>query len=112
MTLFADEAALEAKVIELAEANGWAVMKVNKASNRTPTKIVGVIGTHGRGWPDLTLWHPEHGLIFRELKMRGKKVRPEQPLVLASLSAAEQDATVWWSDEYDTLITETLKGTR
>lgn len=79
--------------------------------------------------PDLTLWHPQHGLIWRELKVPkgaggrildsqwtpAKHLRhrtlPGQREVLTSLRAAGADVDVWTpADLRSGLIDHTLTG--
>ena len=84
------ETELQRYVLRLAADRDWWAMHVRlgKASRPiTPTSV--------RGWPDLTLWRPGSGLLFRELKGPDGKLKPHQADVLASLEAAGQDVDVW-----------------
>ena len=59
------------------------------------------------GYPDLTMWHPRHGVIFRELKRDGEYPTPEQVDTIRSLQAAGADAKVWWlPSQWDTVEKE------
>lgn len=76
-----------------AVARGWQVMHVRRGKGRggrwlTNTSVV--------GWPDLVLWHPRGGVLFRELKGVKGSLSAEQVGVLDSLSAAGADVGVWW----------------
>lgn len=67
MSLSADtEIVFEQKVVDLAHMFGWKVMGIRPAGTnkgfRTPIKY------DGKGWPDLTLIHPNGHIIFAEMK--------------------------------------------
>lgn len=63
-------------------ANGW----------RTP------VAGDGKGFPDLVLVGPR-GVLYRELKADGGRLRPEQEVWLAALRRAQQDAAVWYAHD-------------
>jgi hypothetical protein len=46
------------------------------------------------GWPDLVLIGP-HGVIYRELKTQGGRIRPEQHAIMDALIASGADVDVW-----------------
>ena len=85
------EAGFQQAVIEMAELYGWEVMHVRKSTAGdkwlTATSIA--------GWPDLTLFHPSHGIRFVELKSDTGVVASAQSKVLAALEAAGCDADIW-----------------
>jgi hypothetical protein len=79
------EAEWQAQVVELAHLLGWQHLHVRRSigkgrSWQTTTNIV--------GWPDLFLWHPQHGFAAIELKSERGVVADEQIALLASLEAA------------------------
>ena len=70
------EAAWQAAIIELAQLFGWHIAAFRPAQTnkgwRTP------VAADGQGWPDLTLVHPELGVIFAELKTDRGRLAPHQ----------------------------------
>ena len=62
------------------------------------------------GYPDLHLWHPKHGQLFRERKNMQGKQASKQSEVEASLRAAGADVEVWRPADIDGRIIEELKG--
>jgi len=64
------------EVIALGHAYGWFIAhsKPCKLGKRTMTAW----GADGKGYPDLTLVHPEFGILFRELKQDRNYASPEQ----------------------------------
>ena len=60
------EAMFQAKVIQLAKANGWMVFHPRKSQDRTGRWLTALAGD--AGFPDLVLAHPKRGLVFAELK--------------------------------------------
>lgn len=102
-----DEATFQAQVVELARILGWQVLHVRRSIGKghrwTTTTSV-------KGWPDLFLWHPRHGVLARELKTDTGKLTAEQEEVLASLCAAGVDAGVWRPVDFTEEIQATLAG--
>lgn len=103
------EADFQAQVVELAGLLGWQVLHVRRSigkGNKWTTT------TSVKGWPDLFLWHPRHGVLARELKTDDPKSKPtaEQTAVLASLCAAGVDAGVWRPADFVEEIPSTLNG--
>lgn len=100
------EAQLQDAVIKLAHVLGWSHMHCRRS-----------IGKHGRWvtatnvpWPDLTLWHPKHGFMVRELKVRNV-FQPGQRDTLDGLSAAGVNADVWTPKDLDSgRIVAELRG--
>lgn len=104
-----DEATFQAQVVELAHLLGWEVLHVRRSigrGNRWTTT------TSVKGWPDLFLWHPRHGVLARELKTDDPRSQPtpEQVQVIASLCAAGIDAGVWRPRDFGDEIPSTLNG--
>lgn len=89
------EAEWQQQVVQLAEILGWQWLHVRKSLGRRDGKRGWQTTTNLKGWVDLTLWHPRHGLIFVEFKSAGGKVTPEQEAVHVSLRAAGQRVFVW-----------------
>ena len=71
-------------VTDYADAHGWQWYHPYDSTRSRP------------GWPDLVLWHPRHGVMFRELKRDGESPTADQVATLRSLQAAGADAKVWW----------------
>lgn len=91
------EAEWQQQVVQLAHILGWEHMHVRRSIGKgrmwvTATNVP---------WPDLTLWHPRHGLILVELKSAGGKVTAEQEAVHVSLRAAGQRVYVWRPGDLD-----------
>lgn len=99
------EAEFQAQVIGLAEMRGWQVMHVRRAvAGRkgkwlTPTSLA--------GWPDLVLFKPGRGILYRELKTDRGRVSADQVAVLGALTAAGGDAGVWRPRDWP-VIADTL----
>lgn len=74
------EGQFQAQVRRLAEVNGWKVFHPYD-SRRSAA-----------GYPDLTLAHPDHGIIFAELKREDGKPTPDQRIWLETLELATQKA--------------------
>lgn len=92
------EDVLQKHVIRLATSLGWSVYHTHNSRRSQP------------GYPDLHLWHPKHGQLFRELKTMKGKQSPDQIRVEAELRAAGADVGVWRPADLDGLIVEQLRG--
>ena len=92
----------ERVVLELAALYNWDYMHVHKAQKGKSGAWL--TPTSKKGWPDLTLWHKDHGIIFVELKVDNKYLRPEQKEVINSLRQAGQHAEVWKPKHYDWVV--------
>lgn len=95
---FRDEDHFQSEVIRHAEARGWKVMHIS--DSRKEVRRGGVSFLVGdklaKGYPDLTLVHPRHGIFaVRELKQNHTRLEPEQEEWLKWLRAAGVDADVW-----------------
>jgi len=83
------------KVRQIAVMNGWLCF------HPAPSQVrPGVWRTDGRGFPDLTLAHPERGLIFAELKTTEGRTTKEQLRWLAVLGA-HSEVYVWRPNDLD-----------
>ena len=93
------EAELQERVVEAAKQLGWWVFhdydaRMNKA-----------------GFPDLLMIHPEHGMLWRELKRQNGKATVDQAFVIDMILRAGGDAAVWRPmDWLDGTVEETLTG--
>ena len=56
------------------------------------------------GFPDLVLVHPEHGLLFAELKMPGRKPDTAQLHWLFWLQRAGQRTYLWYPADVDNML--------
>lgn len=96
------EKQLQANVIELAGYLGWRCYHTHDSRRSQP------------GFPDLVLVHPDHGILFRELKReRNSPTTEAQRDWLYALQTAGGDANFWntamW--EQGTIYAE-LRGDR
>lgn len=85
------EAEWQQQVVELAHILGWRHMHCRRSIGKgrqwvTATNVP---------WPDLTLWHPKHGLIFAELKSQQGGESQGQTEINRSLRDAGQRVYVW-----------------
>lgn len=94
------ESVFQEHVIRLARALGWEVYHTHDSRRSRP------------GYPDLHLWHPVHGQLFRELKTMKGRQSPDQVKVERSLRAAGADVKVWRPSDLDGLILEELRGNK
>lgn len=86
------------QVTELAEILGWSWVHFRPAKTRHGWRAP-VSGPLGKGWPDLTLVHPRHGIVFAELKGSGGRLDPDQIAVHATLREAGAIVYVWWPED-------------
>jgi hypothetical protein len=89
------ERAFQAQIVRLAHLCGWWV-HANPDSRRVAA-----------GLPDLILVHPARGrLLFREVKTRRGRLRPEQAALLDALRACGVSAAVWRPADWQTIVEE------
>lgn len=98
------EAVFQRQVIELALLCGWRVnhhrpTPAGRGRDRYTT------ATTVPGFPDLELWAPGRGVLYRELKTDTGRLSPEQHDVLTSLRAAGADVAVWRPSDWDEIRT-------
>ena len=94
----------EDTIIDAAKLAGWRV-HVERRS-RTKDGWATAIKGH-KGWPDMTLAHPDGRLIVVELKRKPNKPTPDQEAWLSTLRACGVDARiVWVPEELDALLSE------
>ena len=77
------EAALQAKIIDLAKRLGWLVYHTHNSKRSEP------------GFPDLVLVHPTRGVLWRELKRHTTKPTADQRKWLERLKLAGEDVGIW-----------------
>ncbi|NVM97816.1 VRR-NUC domain-containing protein [Arthrobacter sp. SDTb3-6] len=92
------EAAFQSHVERLARWHRWDFFHVYNSRRSRP------------GYPDLHLWHPVHGSMFRELKTMKGRQSPAQLEVEASMRAAGIDVGVWRPADLDGRIDDELRG--
>jgi len=92
------EKAFQARVVELAEANGWDWFHVyNSRRSR-------------KGFPDLLLWKDDRAVIYAELKKRTGKTSAEQDGVLGGLRRALGTRVFVWRPADLPQIERVLRG--
>jgi hypothetical protein len=92
------EEVFQARVEQLATQLGWSFYHTHNSRRSQP------------GYPDLHLWHPKYGQLFRELKTMKGKQSVKQLEVEASMRAAGVKVAVWRPADLDGLILEELRG--
>lgn len=79
------ERQFQRQVTELARKLGWRVYSIPDSRKSTES-----------GYPDLTVWHPTHHLMFfAELKAEKGRLSSDQILVLDELRQSGQTVYVW-----------------
>lgn len=86
MMLFVAEKQFQDAVIQAALTYGWDFWHVSDARRTVKGKTFG--DTRIAGWPDLTLAHPERGLLFLELKDHRGVATPKQIETIGKLDQA------------------------
>lgn len=86
-SLVSSEREWQTEVERLAKRMGWRSWHFNDSRKQVGNKLVG--DKDARGWPDLSMAHPRHGLIFAELKVDARsKPSAAQKETAACLAAA------------------------
>jgi hypothetical protein len=88
----------QTQVTHLAHLFGWEHLHVRRTIGRGKRWTT---STNVTGWPDLFLWHPDHGFAAIELKVGRNRPSAEQILVLAALEAAGAKAMVAYPDDFE-----------
>jgi len=90
------------QVTDLAAILGWQWVHFRPGQTthgwRTPVQ-----GPLGAGWPDLVLVRRDR-ILFVELKVKGRKVRPEQEVVLGILRGVGE-VHAWWPQDFPEIET-------
>ena len=76
MNIDASETELKEAVIDLAHTFGWKCVHFRPAQTKHGWRTA--VQGDGKGWPDLTLVHPDAWIIFAELKDKRGKLTKEQ----------------------------------
>lgn len=102
-------------VIQYAELRGWAWWHFADSRRQVGHRFVGDAGA--AGFPDLTLAHSRHGLVFAELKGSRGTVRPAQARSLDALASAVVTAVprgvlvhLWRPRDLDDVVIPVLDG--
>lgn len=97
------ETDFQTAVIDLAHVHGWIAAHFRPA--QTPTgQWITPVAADGKGFPDLVLAHPKHGVLFRELKSDHGRLTREQRDWLTVLRRAGADAAVWRPCDWPTIM--------
>lgn len=85
-------------VLGQARKRGWkgAHLETMQVVRRPGGETFAVPNKHATGFPDVVLVHQEHGLVFCELKMPGRKPDEAQIAWLLALRAIGVRVYVWW----------------
>lgn len=117
MRYFKNERDFTSWALKEARARGWLAghlsnMRVVRRPPAAPGQaplIRAIPDRDAAGFPDLVLVHPEHGLVFAELKMPGRRPDPEQIEWLRALRSAYARVFVWDTADQDEIV-EVLDG--
>jgi hypothetical protein len=66
----------EATIIELMHILGWRVASFRPALTKHGWRTA--VSADGKGYPDMTAFHPVHGILYAELKTGKGRLEPEQ----------------------------------
>lgn len=102
---FNSEATFQRTVCEAARLAGWKVAHF-PASLSVRGRHMTATAYDAAGYPDLTLAHPDLGLMFREVKTDTGELRPTQRDWLCLLHAAGADAGVWRPQDWQRILLE------
>lgn len=95
MSMQPSEAEFQHAVRQLAAWQGWRSWHFSDSRRVGPRgRLVGDAGA--AGFPDLTMVHPEYGIVFAELKSVKGRLRPAQRESLDQLLAAAPDGVRVW----------------
>lgn len=96
----------QGQIVKAAHLMKWKHLHVRRTIGRGKKWVT---ATNRDGWPDLWLWHPQHGFLAIEVKIHPDKAKPEQLEVLAELAAAGARTLVAYPEDWDT-VEAALKG--
>lgn len=88
----------QSQVVEAARLMKWNHLHVRRTIGRGKKWVT---ATNRDGWPDLLLWHAEHGFVAIELKVGKDKPTPEQLQVLDELARAGARTLVAYPSDWD-----------
>lgn len=90
------------RIVDLARTYGWSVAHFRPA--RTEKGWRTAVAYDGQGFPDLVLCHPQHGVIFAEVKAEGGRLSIEQERWLRDLDRAGARVFGWWPKHWDGIV--------
>lgn len=96
----------QAQVVEAAHLFGWNHLHVRRTLGKGKTWVT---STNRKGWPDLFLWHREHGFLAIELKVGRNTATPEQMAVLDELLTAGARVAVAYPEDWPS-VERLLRG--
>lgn len=102
---FDDEATFQRVVVEVARLHGWAVAHFPPSLSARGRHMT-AYAYDAKGWPDLTLVHPERGVMFREIKTNKGRIAEHQAEWLRRLHAAGNDAGIWRPSDWQRILLE------
>ena len=102
------EAEFQNQVYVVAKLHGWTISHFGMSQSptgawRTATRY------DAKGFPDLILAHPHHGVLFRELKTDRGSLDKHQVVWLDLLYNAGANAAVWRPKDWPKIVSQ-LKG--
>lgn len=109
------ESDFQARITTMAEYMGWRWWHVKDSRKQQCGRWVpdGEIA----GFPDLTMVHPRHGVVFAEVKGEGGRLTAKQKTALTDIADACTTAVprgvlvhVWFPDDWDDVIVPVLQG--
>lgn len=103
-----DEATFQRLVVEVARIYGWRIAHFPRSLSVRGRHLTAT-AYDAAGYPDLTLAHPQLGLLFREVKTHKGTVQPNQREWIRVLHDAGADAGVWRPQDWPRILQE-LRG--
>ena len=94
------EIGYQSSVIQLAERLGWIQYHVRDSRNVVSSK----------GFPDVVLAHPQHGILFWEFKTETGRPSADQVTWITTLQAAGAEAEIVRPRYHDTYVIPRLAG--
>ena len=102
------EAEFSSQVALVAKLHGWTISHFGMSQSTTGTWRTAT-RYDAKGFPDLVLAHPAHGVLFRELKTQRGQLSAQQRTWIDLLYTAGADAAVWRPKDWPTIVAS-LKG--
>lgn len=110
MRFFDNERHFTRWVLHEARARGWKATHLeNMQVVRRGPQTLAIPSKDAKGFPDCVFVHPEHGLIWAELKMPGNKPDEDQLGWLFALREAGQLVYIWYPNDQSE-IADVLDG--
>jgi len=103
---FANEREFTRWALKQARERGWVAGHLSNMMivRRRDGQTFAVPDKDADGFPDLVLVHPQHGLVFAELKMPGRKPDVAQLRWLVALREAGCRVYVWSTNDQDEIV--------